>query len=197
MRGVVCTSVARTALDLALGKPLPESPVVLDAALRTLVLADDGGPPAEAWRLAADPARVGRARAELEGAYARLAPRRHRWQLHKAVELADPRAETPLESASRGLLLQGGVAAPDLQVWVRGDDGRWYRTDMGWADARVLGEADGRVKYADPSALWEEKRRQEAILGTGDWRALVRWTSEDVWRCPERFLGRVGRALGD
>ncbi len=194
VEGVVCTSLARTALDLARGRPLPESLVVLDAALRRLVLSDPCAPPAAAWQLVTEPELVERARAELTGAYARLGSRPP--GLREAVELADPRAESPLESASRGHLLQAAMPVPVLQVWVQGDDGRWYRCDFGWREHGVLGEADGRVKYADSRALWEEKRRQEAVLGSGEWSSLVRWTSEDVWGRPERLLARLGRALG-
>lgn len=196
VQGVVCTSIARTALDLARGRPLHESLVVLDAALRTLVLSDPAAPPGEAWELVADPELVARARAELGAAYARRYPGRAAPGLRAAMGLADPRAESPLESASRGQLLQTSLPVPDLQVRVRGDDGEWYRCDFGWREHSVLGEADGRVKYTDPGVLWKEKRRQEAILGTGEWRALARWTSEDVWRYPARLLARFSRALG-
>jgi hypothetical protein len=196
VQGVVCTSVARTALDLARGRPLSESLVVLDAALRTLVLSDPTARPGEAWELAADPDLGARARAELAATYGRLSPRRLPRSLRAAMELADPRSESPLESASRGHLLLASLPVPDLQVRVRGDDGRWYRSDFGWREHGVLGEADGLLKYSDPRVLWEEKRRQEAILGTGEWQSMIHWTSEDVWHYPARLLARLGRALG-
>lgn len=193
--GVMCTSLACTALQVALGRPLLESLVVLDSALRRLALSyPDAGGRAD-WQLAEDRDRTAQARRELLGAYDRLAPTWYAAPLLAAVMIADPRAETALESASRGLLLDAGLPAPDLQVWVRGDDGHWYRCDLGWQAHRVLGEADGRVKYTDADVLWREKRRQDAILAAGKWRSLVRWTAEDVWRSPDRLITRVARAL--
>lgn len=195
VQGITCTSLERTALDLARGRPLAQALVVLDAALRCRVLADGASSGLAAWELAADPARTAAAAERLLAAYERLGPVRGHHRLRAVIGLADPRAETPLESASRGVLLQASIPPPDLQVRVRGDDGRWYRCDVGWRGARVLGEADGRVKYTDAQVLWQEKVRQDAILATGEWRALVRWTADDVWRTPARLLARVRRAL--
>ncbi len=195
IEGIPCTSLARTALDVARGRPLPQALVVLDAALRRLILScpEAAGAPADV--VTADVRLRAWAHEELRAALARCRERRFAPALAVALERADASAETALESASRGLLHVAGLPSPELQIWVRGDDGRWYRCDMGWREQRVLGEADGRVKYRTPEDLWEEKRRQEAILGTGDWTRLVRWTSTDVWRGPDTFLARVARAL--
>jgi hypothetical protein len=166
--GVRCTSVARTALDLARGRPLPESLVVLDAAL----------------------GRVGPVR--LAAAYARLPSSAHLAGLAGAIDLADARAESPLESASRGLMLLAGLPAPELQAWVTDDHGRAWRVDFLWPAHRLIGEADGWGKYVGVADLRAEKVREDALRRAG-WR-VVRWTSDEAWRAPTVVVRRL-RAL--
>lgn len=96
----------------------------------------------------------------------------------RAVELADPAAENGFESCSRGVLLLTGVPRPEVGYPVTGDDGRRYWADLGWPEVRLLGEADGSLKYADARALYAEKRRQESLERAG-W-AFVRWGWEDL-----------------
>lgn len=163
--GVRCTSVERTALDLARRRPLVESLVVLDAALARsdrAALADAAG------RL---PGVAGLAR------------------LRRAIELADARAESPLESASRGLVLDAGLPAPELQAWLADDEGRAWRVDFLWRALGVVGEADGWGKYAGPADLRAEKLREDALRRTG-W-TVVRWTSDEVWRTPAVLARRL------
>jgi hypothetical protein len=167
--GVLCTSLARSALDLARRRPLAESLVVLDAAVR---VADPG---------------------ELRAAYDRLAGGPGMTALAGALALADPLSESPLESASRGVLLTAGLPAPELQAWVRGGDGRSYRVDFRWRAQRVVGEADGWGKYVDLDVLRAEKRREDALRDAG--LTVVRWTSDELWRSPADVVRRVARAL--
>ncbi len=117
--GVRCTSIARTALDLARGRPLAESLVVLDAAVQRVPVED------------------------LTSAYGRLPGRRGLRALAEAMSLADPRSESPLESASRGVIIHAGLPLPELQAWLTGVDGRAHRVDFLWRAHRVIGEADG------------------------------------------------------
>jgi hypothetical protein len=166
---VRCTSVARTALDLAYRRPLHESLVVLDAAV----------------------ARVGRA--AVIDAFGRHPADRARLRLEEAVLLADSLAESPLESASRGELLSAGVEAPELQAWVTDDEGRAWRVDFLWRGQRVVGEADGFGKYTTSADLRAEKVREDALRRAG-W-AVVRWTSDELWRTPEKVITRITRAL--
>ena len=167
--GLPCTSVARTALDMARFRPLHESLVVMDPA-------------------------VARCGAEsMWSAYARRSGTYGMRALREAISLADPRAESPLESASRGYLHEAGLPRPDLQAWVRVADGRRYRVDFLWRERRVIGEADGWAKYADITDLREEKRREDALRAVGF--TVVRWTSDELWRTPDVPLARVRTAL--
>jgi hypothetical protein len=168
--GILCTSAARTALDVARGRALPESLVVLDAAART------AGTDA------------------LVSAYERLGGHKGLRALASAVSLADPRSESPLESASRGVMISAGLPVPDLQVWVRDRSGRDHRVDFLWPDRGVVGEADGWDKYAAMEDLRAEKRREDALRDAGF--VVVRWTSDELWRTPRLVVERLRRVLG-
>ena len=165
------TSIPRTAIDTCRGQSLARSLVILDAALRRSGLNGD----------------------DLRAALDRSSNRRHAASLVRAIDLASDLSESPLESASRGLFIEAGLPTPKLQVWVTGDDGRSYRADMAWAEHRVIGEADGWGKYADIADLRKEKQREDALRAAG-W-AIVRWTSDEVWRNPYPLIDRLGRAL--
>lgn len=85
-----------------------------------------------------------------------------------ALERATPVAESSLESMSRAVIEWLGYPPPELQVVFRTSDGSRYRGDMFWPEERVIGEADGRVKYDGTygdgaAAIWEEKRREDAL----------------------------------
>jgi hypothetical protein len=169
IEGVLCTSVARTALDLARRRRLPQSLVVLDAAA----------------------ARVGKD--ALRDACSRLRWKKDRRLLLDALAVTDPLSESPLESSSRGVMLLAGVPAPELQGWVTGADGRSYRADFLWREHRVIGEADGMIKYAGIEDVRAEKRREDALRQAG--YTLVRWTADELRRTPDRVIARILKAL--
>jgi len=65
-------------------------------------------------------------------------------------DFADPLAESVLESRSRVLFDRLGLPAPELQLEVVDEHGRFVaRNDFTWRRQRVVGEADGRAKYDD------------------------------------------------
>lgn len=167
--GVPCTSVARTALDLARGRPLHEALVVIDHALAT------AGPLA------------------LAEAFHRLPDGRGLQHLASAIAVCSAVSESPLESASRGAMLAAGLPAPLLQQWIVDDTGRGWRVDFLWPDQRVVGEADGWGKYASIADLRAEKRREDALRRAG-W-TVVRWTSDELWGSPDVVLQRLRAAL--
>lgn len=78
-------------------------------------------------------------------------------QARAVLALADPRAESPLESVTRLRILDEGLPVPMLQVWIGP-----YRVDFYWPERRVVLEADGRLKYTDEER-WAEKKREQAI----------------------------------
>lgn len=168
--GVPCTTVARTALDLARRRPLHQALVPLDAAL----------------------ARVGPK--ELRAAMARLEWIYDLSSLSTALDAASPISESPLESISRGRILAAGLPAPCLQQWIEVHDGAHYRVDFLWPDEQVIGEADGLVKYATIDDVRAEKRREDALRASGF--TVVRWTYQDMTTDPAPTLARLRTALG-
>jgi predicted transcriptional regulator of viral defense system len=97
----------------------------------------------------------------------------------RLVELADGRAESPLESLSR-LAMADLRLQPDLQVPLYSIQGRFLgRVDFFWQELGVVGEADGREKYTDDE-LWKEKVRQDQLADCG--LVFARWG----WRLAHR-----------
>jgi very-short-patch-repair endonuclease len=90
-------------------------------------------------------------------------------------------------------MLLAGLPAPELQGWVTGADGRAYRADFLWRDQRVIGEADGLVKYTGIEDVRAEKRREDALRQAG--YTLVRWMADELRRTPDRVVARLSAAL--
>lgn len=193
--GLRCTTVPRTAVDLARGSDLPAALVVMDSAMRLLLARRI---PDLTRRLRSDS--VGRDAVEEARASLRAAGEFVRgWPggrtVAAAVDAADPRSESPFESWSRGWMLAVGLPAPELNVVVRGRSGRVYVGDFVWGEERVIGEADGVGKYGRTgpeirSALRAERERQSDLEADG-WR-VVRWVTGDPGA---QIVARVSRAL--
>lgn len=101
------------------------------------------------------------------------------------VELADSRSESPGESLSRVTIWRLGLPTPELQFEVV-IGGTTYRSDFAWPELRVLGEFDGKVKYAQlvrpgetaADVVMREKRREADLRAAGWW--VVRWTYKEA-----------------
>jgi very-short-patch-repair endonuclease len=166
--GIRCTGLARTAIDMARFRTLPEALVVLDAALQRID------------------------RTELWASLDRHPMVYGRRGLREAIGEADPRSESPLESASRGLMLVARLPRPQLQriVWL---EGATYRLDFLFDDRKVVGEADGWGKLQSVEDLRAEKNREDALRRAGF--TVVRWTSDEVWRRPNVMVSRLRAPL--
>ena len=169
--GVRVTTPARTVVDLARELPLLDSVVVIDSAMR----------------------RLGVAVAAVHDVLDRCSGWPGSRAARAAVDLADPRAESVLESISRFELVQAGLA-PETQCWLLGPDGTAVRVDFLWWEQRTVGEADGLAKYTkfgssalDPLQL--EKIRQEQLERWG--LEVVRWGSREIRRDPAGVAARV------
>lgn len=88
------------------------------------------------------------------------------------LDLADGRSESPLESISR-LAMIAATPAPQTQVNLHSPNGQFLaRVDFYWKALGVVGEADGKGKYAQDE-LWKEKLRQDRLADHG--LVMVRW----------------------
>ncbi len=119
----------------------------------------------------------------------RLEPR-SRW--FRALQLADGRAESPLESRARLVVIEAGLGPVELQVLVE-VDGVIYRVDICWCPIQLGLEADGREAHSSAEALLNDRRRQNALFGAG-W-PLVRCTWEDVTGPPDRLLYDIRQGM--
>jgi hypothetical protein len=180
--GIPVTTPIRTAIDVARAMPAAFAVVPLSAALR-LELAREYFPDQVATshqvtEVAGDEKIRGLLRRRLTMALAEMGPSRGLRGVRLAATWADPRLESGLESLSWGRMWEVGMALPVPQAWIQGSSGRWYRGDFEWPDHRLVGEADGAVKYHEASTLWEEKERHLDIERTG--RRIIRWTFAEM-----------------
>jgi hypothetical protein len=166
------TTVARTVVDLARRtKPIDAVPVA-DAAL----------------------ARGLATREQLHSVLRFQAGWPGRVQAAKVIDFADPRSESPLESRSRVCFEELGLPTPELQVEICDEAGAFLaRTDFLWKEHGIVGEADGKAKYAQGTAhlLWNEKRREDAIRRLG-WE-VFRWTLSEIEHQPKLVAERFWR----
>jgi hypothetical protein len=115
--------------------------------------------------------------------------------------LADPRRESPLESWSAWAFAYTGVPTPQWQVEIREADGLLIGRGDCWWPGGVVGEADGRSKYALAAAergggalaafevLQAERRREQRMRDVG--AEIVRWSAGEVLKEPAaRLLSR-------
>ena len=121
-------------------------------------------------------------RNEVERLLTTRASRRGVARGREVLHLATTGSQSPWESACRVVLQAVGLPAPETQIRVDTDLGRFY-ADMGWREWRLLVEFDGAVKYsgtgrAATAALVAEKRRQHAVEDVG-WR-MLRTTAADL-----------------
>jgi hypothetical protein len=112
----------------------------------------------------------------------------------RALDRADGRAESPLESISRLVLRWLGLPMADLQAELHDEfDVLVGRADFYWPEYGVVGEADGHMKYDGRAALLDEKRRQERLEQLG--LIVVRWDWADVTRRPNHLRERIESAF--
>ncbi len=175
--GIRCTSLARTVFDVMRTVTAEAALALTDAALASV-----GGEPWDFDDDAAD-SLLGElaARARRPGARGIL-------QARRVVDIADGRAQLPLESVTRYRLHQLGFARPRLQVPVLRSDGGRFWMDIAVDQSQTFLECDGRGKYLDDGLRGErstdevvlaEKDREDWVRGVTGWR-IARVRSEHV-----------------
>jgi len=167
---------------------------ILNAALRRQLQWSENLPPDDDRELAHQFAEPRMCRALLDQARVRAEhmDTRGRQTLMEAISRADPRIETVLESISWAYFIECGMALPAPQAVVRGVSRREWRVDFLFSHG-VIGECDGAGKYADPQALWNEKKRQHDLEMAGF--VVVRWTWEEIVYRPEVVRDRITSAI--
>jgi hypothetical protein len=109
------------------------------------------------------------------------------------LPVADPLAESPMESVLRWLIHTAGLPRPVLQHSIRDKAGLFLgRADFAWPDRKVLVEFDGNV-HRDRDVFVNDARRQNRLISEG-WTVL-RFTSADVLGRPDEVIAAIRRAL--
>jgi hypothetical protein len=174
MRGVRITTPARTVADCLRRLPPLDAVALTDAALRRGVCSLAEVRQVLQWQAEWPFAAVGAL----------------------ALQLVDPRRESPIESKSAVVMHQHRVPPPEPQVSIEDPDGRFVaRVDFLWRRYGVVGEVDGRVKYAGDAAraIEAEKDRQARLEALG--LIVVRWDARHLFGDVPVLVQRVMTAL--
>ncbi|ORV98846.1 hypothetical protein [Mycobacterium kyorinense] len=171
--GRPATTPAWTAIEVARGLRRPRALATLDAALRSGTCD----------------------RRALERAVEQQRGRRGIVAVRELLPLANPLAESPMESEARLVMIDGGLPMPVLQYEVVDLSGRIWRLDFAWPDYRVAAEYDGVDWHSGPDAFLRDRRRSAALLDL-DWIAIP-MVAEDVryrsWELVRRIETRLER----
>lgn len=170
--GIPTTSGVRTAFDLARRSGLDYGVVAVDALIQSSGIT-------------------------LDAIAAYAAAGRRRWhggrRLARALALATPGAESPMETRLRLALVLAGLPMPVLQHCVQDRSGIVARLDLAYVEARLGIEYDGEC-HLDPDVVRRDLRRQNALRARG-W-TLLRFTADDVLRNTARMVAQVSAASG-
>jgi very-short-patch-repair endonuclease len=170
LRGRRATSILRTLSDVCIRSNVTEAVVVADMALR------------------ADLLRVADLRASCVTRYRRVGVA----NLRRVACLAEPAAESPLESRLRMALILGGLPRPQVQVRLHDSGGRFLgRPDLYYPDHLLGIEYDGATHRG---SLVEDNRRQNRLLAAGV--RLLRFTAADVLHDRGSVVNQVRSMLG-
>lgn len=186
--GFRVTTLPRAAVDTARDLPLPQSLMVLDAALRVVSAGMVVGQVRR--RDLVNQRLITAARLPLEEAASSL-PRMR--SLGRCLAMADPARESAIESLSFGHMALARLPLPICQFEVRLRGGSLF-PDFYWEEANLVGEADGRIKYSDPAAIVREKQREQLLRDLGF--RIVRWLGKEIYLTPELVMARIARSLG-
>ncbi|WP_172192690.1 endonuclease domain-containing protein [Actinomyces faecalis] len=184
IHGLPVTSIRTTLIDCLTDLDPHDSLVIGDSLARIMVDADRFLPEQarERWETV---------RAELGEQIKKLRRRRGRQRALRVLRLLDPLSESWGESRLRFILLAAGAPEPIAQTRVDAG-GCQYFIDLVIPGLRLAIEFDGRGKYTGPDTVYEEKKRQDALIRQG-WD-IMRVRTEDL-RDPQRIVEEVMRRV--
>ncbi|MDG4665196.1 hypothetical protein [Mycobacterium sp. 236(2023)] len=170
IHGRLATTPAWTAVEVARTLRRPRALATLDAALHSELCT----------------------RAELDAAAFEQRGRRGIVAVRELLELADGRAESPMESEARLVMHDHGVPGPELQYLIEGDDDCW-RVDFAWPGCLVAAEYESIDWHAGRVEMLNDKKRFAGIQHAG-WTVIPIVVS-DVRLHPERLAARINDHL--
>jgi len=168
-RGLPTTSAVRTVVDLGGRNPLTEGVVAADLILHAGLVTI----PELSTYIVEHRGAKGIAR------------------LRRVVDLAEPKAESPMETRLRMLLVLARLPRPEVQVSIHDDQGRFLgRPDLLYRLHQLAIEYDGG-NHRD--RLVDDNRRQNGLVGAGF--RLLRFTAADIYGSPDTVAMQVRHAL--
>ena len=168
-RGLPTTSALRTVVDLGGRDPLTEGVVAADQFLHAGLVTI----------------------AELRAYIAKHPRAKGIARLRRVVDLAEPKAESAMETRLRMLLVLARLPRPEVQVPIQDGRGRFLgRPDLLYRLQRLAIEYDGG-NHRD--RLVDDNRRQNDLVGA-DLRFL-RFTAADVYGRPDTVVMQVRHGL--
>ena len=168
-RGLPATSPFRTVVDLAGRDPLTEGVVAADMFLHAGLVSIDK----LRTYVAEHPGAKGVAR------------------LRRVVDQAEPKAESPVETRLRMLLVLARLPRPEVQVSIHDGEGRFLgRPDLLYSKQRLAIEHDGG-NHRD--RMVDDNRRQNGLVGAG--LRLLRFTAADLYGSPDLIAMQVRHEL--
>ncbi len=170
VKGVNVTTPVRTAYDLARWLPLVDAVVAVDALCRHCYV---------------KPERI----RSIHDRYPRVRGRR---RVEPVIALADPRAESPMETRLRLNLVMHGLPKPTPQHWVTGPGGRRARLDLAYPEFLMAIEYDG--DHHRNREVYATDRRRDNWLTEVGW-LILRFAAADALGQPEAIARQVGQAL--
>lgn len=170
--GIPVTGVGRTLADLVLRADRNAAIAILDAALHVGAVLD------------------------LDDVRRATAGRPGTRRVDQYWRLVDGRAESPLETRLRLILVDAGLAPPHLQWPVLDGAGRPLAfLDLAWPDQLLDVEADGVAVHDQPVALHRDRHRQNLLVDLG-WN-ILRFTWADVEQRAGQVVAAIARRLRD
>lgn len=113
--------------------------------------------------------------------------------VRELIPLANPLAESPMESEARLAMHDGGLPEPVLQYEIIDFDGKLWRVDFAWPDEMVTVEYDGFDWHSSPADLQRDRQKRAALEEMG-WRVLS-IVGDDVRRRPTVMVRRLAGHL--
>jgi very-short-patch-repair endonuclease len=169
-RGLPVTSALRTVVDLGGREPLTDGVVAADQFLHAGLVTIE----------------------ELQRFIARNPGAKGVSRLRRVVSLAEPNAESAMETRLRMLLVTAGLPRPEAQVEIHDAEGRFVgRPDLFYRLEALAIEYDGG-NHRD--RMVDDNRRQNGLVGAGV--RLLRFTASDVYSTPDRVVMQVRQELG-
>jgi very-short-patch-repair endonuclease len=168
-RRLPTTSALRTAVDLGGRNPLMEGVVAVDLFLHAELVT----------------------MAELLDYVAGHCRAKGIARLRRVVDLAEPKAESPMETRLRMLLVIARLPRPEVQVELHDNQGHFLgRPDLLYRRQRLAIEYDGG-NHRD--RMVDDNRRQNGLVGAGF--RLLRFTAADVYGAPDTVAMQVRHSL--